>query len=126
MQVVCNLTSNISPEAGAAYLAYLGVDGTDAERQDAAADFGGHALALTLMGSYLKVVHRGDVRKRQEGPRLTDDQRQGAHARRVMETYEHWLAGKPELDILRLMGLFDRPAERGALEALRLKPTIPA
>ena len=35
-----------------------------------------------------------------------------------------WLSGKAELDILRLMGLFDRPAERGAIEALRAKPVI--
>ena len=100
------------------------MDGTDAERQDAATDSGGHALALTLMGSYLKVVHRGDVRKHHEIPRLTDDQKQGAHARRVLESYQRWLKGKPELDVLRLMGLFDRPAERGALDALRKEPAI--
>src|SRR5512136_2322423 len=41
-----------------------------------------------------------------------------------MESYEHWFKDKPELDILRLMGLFDRPAERGAIEALRAKPVI--
>ncbi len=117
---------NLSPEAGAAYLAHLGVDGTDAERQEAAKDFGGHALALTLMGSYLKVVHRDDVRKRKEIPRLMDDQRQGAHARRVMEAHERWFANKPKLDILRLMGLLDRPAERGALDALRAEPLIPS
>jgi tetratricopeptide (TPR) repeat protein len=115
---------NLSAEAGAAYLAHLGVDGTDAEREDAARDFGGHALALTLMGSYLKVVHRGDVRKHHEIARLTDDQKQGAHARRVMESYERWLQGKPELDILRLMGLFDRPADKGALDALKQPPVI--
>ena len=34
------------------------------------------------------------------------------------------LKGKPELDILRLMGLFDRPAEKGALDALRKEPAI--
>jgi hypothetical protein len=50
---------------------------------------------------------------------------QGAHARRVMESYERWLQGEPELDILRLMGLFDRPAEKGALDALRKEPAIP-
>ena len=44
------------------------MDGTDEERQEAAHDFGGHALALTLLGSYLKVVHRGDIRKRKEIP----------------------------------------------------------
>ena len=115
---------NLSPAAGAAYLSHLGVDGTEAERQDAARDFGGHALALTLVGSYLKVVHGGDIRKHHEIPHLTDDQKQGVHARRVLESYERWLKGKPELDILRLMGLFDRPAEKGALDALRKEPAI--
>jgi tetratricopeptide (TPR) repeat protein len=56
---------------------------------------------------------------------VMDEQKQGAHARRVMESYERWLQGKPELDILRLMGLFDRPAEKGALDALRKEPAIP-
>jgi tetratricopeptide (TPR) repeat protein len=114
----------LSDESGAAYLAHLGVDGIDGERKEAAKDFGGHALALTLMGSYLKVVHRGDIRKRREIPHVMDEQKQGKHARRVMESYEVFLEGKPELDILRLMGLFDRPAEKGALEALRKEPAI--
>ena len=115
---------SLSDESGAAYLKHLGVDGTDAERQGVSHDFGGHALALTLLGRYLKVVHNGDIRKRGEIPHVMDEQKQGAHARRVMESYEHWLKGKPELDILRLMGLFDRPAEKCALDALRKKPTI--
>jgi len=116
---------SLSDESGAAYLKYLGVDGTDAERQQASHDFGGHALALTLLGRYLKVVHNGDIRKRGEIPHVMDEQKQGAHARRVMESYERWLQGKPELDILRLMGLFDRPAEKDALDALRKEPAIP-
>ena len=111
----------LSEEAGAAYLKFLGVDGTEDERKEATRDFDGHALALTLLGRYLKVVHGGDIRKRKEIPHVLDEQKQGAHARRVMESYERWLAGKPELDILRLMGLFDRPAEKGALDALRKK-----
>jgi len=115
---------NLSAKAGADYLGHLGVDGTDAERQDAAKDFGGHALALTLLGSYLKVVHQGDIRKRKEIPHVLDEQKQGAHARRVMASYEKFLRGKPELDIVRLMGLFDRPAERGAIDALRKPPAI--
>ena len=114
----------LSAEAGAAYLEFLGVDGTDGERKEASRDFGGHALALTLLGRYIKVVHSGDIRKRKEIPHVMDEQKQGAHARRVMESYERWLDGKPELDILRLMGLFDRPAEKGALEALRAEPAI--
>lgn len=115
---------SLSDEAGAAYLEYLGVDGPDEERQEASKDFGGHALALTLLGRYLKVVHGGDIRKRKEIPHMMDEQKQGAHARRVMESYEAFLTDKPELDILRLMGLFDRPAEGGALVALKKEPII--
>ena len=115
---------NLSDEAGAAYLSHLGLDGSDDERRQASHDFGGHALALTLMGSYLRVVHRGDIRKRKEIPHVMDEQKQGKHARRVMASYEVFLNGKPELDILRLMGLFDRPAEKGALDALRKEPAI--
>ena len=116
---------DLSPEAGAAYLAHLGVKGTTDELECAAEEFGGHALALTLLGTYLDVVFNGDIRQRDKIARLTDEKRQGAHARRVMDSYERWFADKPESDILRMMGLFDRPAERGALEALRKKPAIP-
>jgi len=116
--------NNLSPEAGAAFLKHLKVNGTDEELTHAADEYRGHALALTLLGTYLATVHRGDVRQRDKIARLTDERKQGAHARRVMAAYEHWLENKPELDILRLMGLFDRPAERGALEALRKKPAI--
>jgi hypothetical protein len=41
-----------------------------------------------------------------------------------MESYEIWVKGKPELDILLIMGLFDRPAEGGAIEAVRAKRGI--
>ncbi len=116
--------SNLSTEAGAAFLKHLKVNGTDDELKRAADEYRGHALALTLLGTYLATVHNGDVRQRDKIERLTDERKQGAHARRVIAAYEHWLKDEPELDILRLMGLFDRPAERGALEALRKEPAI--
>jgi tetratricopeptide (TPR) repeat protein len=116
---------HLSPEAGAAYLAHLGVKGTPQERKQAVGEFEGHALALTLLGSYLAVVYKGDIRQRGKIARLTQDRKHGGHARRVMESYERWFQGQPELDILRLMGLFDRPAEGGAIEALRAEAAIP-
>jgi len=70
---------NLSTEAGAVYLAHLGVQGTPAELARAADEFGGHALALTLLGKYLATVHRGDVRKRDQIARLTDER--GGRAR---------------------------------------------
>ena len=115
---------HLSDDAGAQLLKSLGVLGTDEELKTAAHDFDSHALALTLLGTYLKVVHKGEIRKRDLIPKLTADPKHGGHAKRVMESYEKWLKGKPELDILRIMGLFDRPAEGGAIEAVKAKPAI--
>jgi hypothetical protein len=50
--------------------------------------------------------------------------RQGVHARKVMESYQVWFGEGPELSVLRMLGLFDRPADEKALEALRKPPAI--
>ena len=42
-----------------------------------------------------------------------------------MESYQKWFGEGPELSVLRLLGLFDRPAEERALEALLKSPPIP-
>ena len=71
------------------------------------------------------MVHEGDIRQRDEIPALTEEEEKGGHARRVMQAYEIWLEDRPELlEILRLMGLFDRPAEAGAIKAVRKNPAI--
>ena len=115
---------HLSPEVGAELLENLGVKGTTDELKQAVDEFDGHALALTLLGRYLAVVYNGDIRQRDKIAQLTKEPRQGGHARRVMESYERWFEGKPEMNILLIMGLFDRPAEGGAIEALRAKPAI--
>src|SRR5262249_32170977 len=56
---------------------------------------------------------------------LAHDLRQGIHARKVMESYQSWLGEGPELSVLRLLGLFDRPADEKALAALLKSPAIP-
>ena len=38
-----------------------------------------------------------------------------------MDSYAGWFEGKPELDILHIIGLFDRPVDEGALQALLVK-----
>jgi hypothetical protein len=114
----------LSPEAGAQLLKKLGVKGTQAELHEASRAFQGHALALTLLGSYLAAVHEGEIRRRDLIPHLTDGDAPSAHTRRVMASYEIWLAGTPELEILYLMGLFDRPADGDAIAVLRAQPVI--
>ena len=56
---------------------------------------------------------------------LAHDVRQGAHARKVMESYQTWFGEGPELSVLRMLGLFDRPAEEKAIAALLKPPAIP-
>ena len=114
----------LSTDAGIELLKHLGVKGTSEELKQASSEFGYHALALTLLGSYLTVVYDGDVRKRDRIARLTDDEEHGGHAKRVMESYEEWFKGKPELNILYILGVFGRPAEGGAIKALMTKPVI--
>ncbi len=115
---------NLSPTSAAMLLKDLGVKGAADEIRKVAMEFDCHALALNLLGRYLAVVHGGDIRKMDWIPKLEKEQRKGGHARRVMESYERWLAGKPEISILYMMGLFDRPAKQGAIQALRTDPPI--
>ncbi|MEA2693225.1 MAG: hypothetical protein QOJ16_2612, partial [Acidobacteriota bacterium] len=115
----------LSPEAGAALLKELGVEGKPSELQAASVELGNHALALTLMGNYLRQACGGDVRRRKEADLGRAAERQGGHALRVIRAYAHWLGEGPELAVLRLLGLFDRPAAASALAALRAEPAIP-
>jgi len=120
----CDL-EQLSRVAGAKLLRALGVKGDEAELRKASNEFSGHCLALTLLGSYLTDAYDGDIRCRSEVTgRLTHDARQGVHARRVMESYQTWLGEGPELSVLRLLGLFDRPADEKALEAVLKPPAI--
>jgi hypothetical protein len=107
----------LSSDAGAQLLRALGVRGDEAELRRAGDEFSGHCLALTLLGSYLTDAYHGDIRCRKEvSERLAHDVRQGAHARKVMESYQTWLGEGPELPVLRMLGLFDRPADEKALD----------
>jgi hypothetical protein len=76
-------------DAGAKLLRALGVKGLEAELRSASDEFRGHCLALTLLGSYLTDAYDGDIRCREEvSKRLAHDARQGAYARKVMESYQ--------------------------------------
>ncbi len=114
---------DLSTKAGCQLLKKAGIDGSDKELEKAAAEYNGHALALTLLASFLKIVHNGDIRKRDKIPTILD-QNQGAHARKVMAAYEMYFKDKPELYILYTLGLFDRPADHGPINALKTAPAI--
>ena len=103
----------LPPAAGAELLRRLGVEGPAAELEAASEEFGGHGLALSLLGTYLRDVCDGDVRRRRRGaaPRRGDRAGRPRAAGDGSRTRGGWATG-PELQVLRLLGLFDRPAER--------------
>lgn len=132
------------PVAGAALLHYAGakragekkIGADDKELQEASVEVRGHALTLFLLGQYLKLTEDGDIRRRDrmkladaEAEYKNDATRPYGHAFKAIEAYENWFAAgdqqsKRQLAILRLLGLFDRPASKGCLTALRAKPKI--
>ncbi len=116
---------SLTVNAGIDLLKKLGVKGTPKEFQELVEDVDGHALTLILLGGFLKRAFHGDIRQRDRVKfEKADEKIQGGHAFRAMAAYEEWLLeggdeGRREVAILRLMGLFDRPADAGCLQALR-------
>jgi tetratricopeptide (TPR) repeat protein len=116
----------LSPAAGAALLRWLGVAGKAGALEALSTEMHGHAFTLTLLGTYLRDAHQGDVRAWKdldllEAAALIDNQK----AARVMAAYAGWFGEGPERQILALLGLFDRPADAAAVTALRQEPAIP-
>ena len=126
----------LSTAAGVALLEKLGVHGHDGLLEELVEDVDGHALTLQLLGRYLARAHAGDVRRRDRVALSRADRAiQGGHAFKAMAAYEAWLGesgedgsgkdGARQLAVLRLLGLFDRPASHDCLEALRREPALP-
>ncbi len=93
-------------------------------------DVDGHALTLHIMGAFLKKAFHGDIRCRD---RVTFEKANKeidkGHAFRAMAAYAKWMEdgsdeARRELAILRLMGLFDRPATSDCVDALIREPAI--
>ncbi|AQR63999.1 hypothetical protein BXU06_02180 [Aquaspirillum sp. LM1] len=101
----------------------------DAELKEASRQVKGHALTLSLLGSYLALAHENNIRQRDQVDWAeADAETKGGQAFRIIAAYEHWFAGEGsasrELAALRLFGFFDRPATQENLAALRAAPAI--
>jgi len=111
----------IDPQAGRALLRTARVVGTDAELEKLASRFGPHALAVSLLGVYLREQPGHGI-----GPARALEQLPGKEPiDRVLAGIEQWLGDSAEREALRLLGFFDRPADAGCLRALRVAPAIP-
>lgn len=117
--------NQISDEAGRALLRVSGVRGTDGDLEKATQQFGNHALALNLLGRYLYGIEGHHISHAGEIPDLDVSEQEGKHPRRVMEAFAHRFGKSPETDFLYMLGLFDRPAEKGAIDAVRGGDAVP-
>lgn len=124
------ILDHLPEAAGKNLLSQLGVKGSDRELTDLVRKVRSHALTLNLLGRFLSQAHQGDIRRSELCQFAeADAQTQGGHAFKVMGAYERWLAasdseGQCQLSLLRVLGLFDRPAQPGCILALRQKPAI--
>ena len=138
-RVIDSALEALSAPAGAELLGELGVWGSQEELEAASDELEGHALSLSLLGTYLDTVYAGDVRKRDHfdfaqavAGAAKQGQRRARRAQHVMARYVERFAeieaatgdGGAELAILRMVGLFDRPAPKDALEELLREPAI--
>ncbi|WP_338844511.1 metallophosphoesterase [Massilia sp. W12] len=110
--------------AAIALLRSLDIIGLPQELEAAANELHCHALALRILGLYLKEAHGGDIAKRDLVDwQIADEEERHGHAFRAIRAYARWLEtdekyGKPALAILHMLSLFDKPASRASIECL--------
>ncbi|MFO0942773.1 MAG: hypothetical protein U0930_18700 [Pirellulales bacterium] len=111
--------------AGAKFAGSKEIEDDDHELVATARQMKGHAMTLQMLGGYIRAVHDGDIlqRDRVDFQRVFEGQLEG-HTYNVMAAYEEWFQaegprGQRQLAVLRMMGLFDRTANAGCIEALR-------
>ncbi|MBF0422586.1 MAG: ATP-binding protein [Magnetococcales bacterium] len=121
--------STLTAKAGADLLDHLRVIGTSTELGQLSSRFGNHALALKLLASYLYVFHEHRISGANGIPIGTNrENHPDKHARRILAAFSQGLMQRGSIDILEILhilGLFDRPADRASLKALRSEPYIP-
>ncbi len=110
----------LSRAAGVSLLRRLGVRGTEAEFETLVDEVKGHALTLNLVGNFLRDAHGGDIRKRDLlNLEPTDGEEFGnMYAPYIRGLESEGERGERAVALLRLLGLFDRPATIDSLNAL--------
>jgi len=109
----------ISKEAGRASLRVGGVQGTDKQLESASEQFGNHALAINLLASYLHDISGHHIKSASAIPDLDIPEEKGRQPRRVIAAFEERFGESPQIQVLRVIGLFDRPAPMDAVKAVR-------
>ena len=79
------------PQDGRDLLRKLGVQGNDNELDRVVADWDGHALTLSLIASYLRDHHGGDISQIRNIPPPTADEPRYERVHRVLRRYDDHL-----------------------------------
>ena len=137
---------SLSPRAGAHLLRHLGCWGAKTDMQNAVEEVQGHALSVTLLGTYIDAVEAGDIARRdhlglqdivdtpEELAASEQTARLAKRAGAIMAGYitrfealqtESKGRGEVERMLLSIVGLFDRPADGAAVRALLEGEPIP-
>ena len=128
---------HVSLIAGRALMRVRGVHGEDSALEATVEQFDRHALAINLLASYLTEFESGDIASVAEVVRLRNDAGENSRSlttsateqdqpeRRVIAAFEQRLQDTPELNLLCILGLFDRPISGGEFRALTAEPPIP-
>ena len=128
---------NLTEDAGAALLHHAGANRAgaaeikpdDAELLAASREVDDHALTLHLLGRFLARAHAGDIRRRDLVKFEEAGRNEGGTTFKMLAAFENWFArsgefGARQIAVLRMLGLFDRPADAGCIGALRKSPAI--
>lgn len=116
----------LTKEDGRAVLRVRGARGWDRELEAMSEAFGNHAFAVSLLASWLRTLDPPHLPKVEAIPDLPEVQQDERPAHRVIAAFAERFGEGPERQVLRILGLFDRPASKGELDALRVAQPIPA
>ncbi|MEM9998232.1 MAG: TIR domain-containing protein [Bacteroidota bacterium] len=109
----------VSTLAGRALLRVNRIRGEDADLEAAVGDLGRHALAVSLLGNLLTdEIATPHISTAKTLPKLACPVEQGGHPRRVLDAWAKRLGDSAALELLHIIGLFDRPAARSAVQAV--------
>jgi len=117
-QVVQKDLDQISQLAGRALLRVMQVKGDDKEIETVVMDLGGSALAVSLLGRLLKTSPAPHIAGAKQIPELQHAAESGGHPKRVLKAWVERLDGTAEIELMHLIGLFDRPVSKEIIKSV--------
>ena len=112
------------PKYGVKLLKDIGVKGNDSDLKKISTYYKGHAFSLSLLGHYIVNALEGQAKRYSDNSLLAQDSSSEEKVGGILNSYEKWLGDGKQISLLRVLGLFDRPATLSELAVLRNSPPI--